>query len=804
MNLADGILEIDLSHLEDVLKLYIYEDAPISCISAEEAQENGESQYQLRESKSYEYELSNKALQLKCPANDGIVKQSKRKGVSAGRINTGNFVGTLALDLMLGDSPVYENAVTLEVLATKFNDKPDLSYRKNYRTMLGDITEQCTELLMQANSPITQQFEVDPSLPKQTIYQQFSFISSLVNSDEFEEAILRIFSSPKTSWSTEQEELDIRRVKRFSRSNVRQLATRTNRAATHKESALYQSGIGSVPRRISSVRKVETYDNAENRFIKHALTTYLRFFEDCADIFQTKSTFIKEKREAKAVIEKLESYLQHPFFYDISRPQTLSIGSPVLQRKSGYRFVLRTWLMSELASKLTWKGGDDVYSAGKKDIATLYEYWVFFRLYDLLKTKFELGDTIETKNGISSLFKLSGDELHLSLKQGKFLALNGTYKKGARHLRIKFSYNRSFEGDTRYETNISGSWTNTMRPDYTISLWPAELEETIAETEEQIVHIHFDAKYKVEQFTTDVSSEEEHLDEIKNEERAGRYKNADILKMHAYKDAIRRTGGAYILYPGTEKLERRGFHEIIPGLGAFALNPNDHDKNQQELSTFLDSVIDHLLDRSSQREHIAVKRYEIHKDKRADNDVVKEPMPEYITEGKKLVPDEVSVIIGYIQSKEQLAWIEENGYYNVRTGVTKGAKKLNTRGAIYLTSEFAGANYILLRTNKDKYLNRMMTIKYKEDGEKKRYLGPQIVSRKELLALGYPPEKDPHKESTKADSNYLLYEIEKTPTEVFGNQDWDHRKLIEQLPAREGPNPYAVKLSELMKTVVKD
>ena len=46
--------------------------------------------------------------------------------------------------------------------------------------------------------------------------------------------------------------------------------------------------------------------------------------------------------------------------------------------------------------------------------------------------------------------------------------------------------------------------------------------------------------------------------------------------MHAYKDAIRRTGGAYILYPGeSEEWRKIGFHEVIPGLGAF---PYDHQK----------------------------------------------------------------------------------------------------------------------------------------------------------------------------------------------------------------------------------
>jgi hypothetical protein len=37
-----------------------------------------------------------------------------------------------------------------------------------------------------------------------------------------------------------------------------------------------------------------------------------------------------------------------------------------------------------------------------------------------------------------------------------------------------------------------------MRPDYTLSFWPAEFSETEAEKQELIVHIHFDAKYKVQ------------------------------------------------------------------------------------------------------------------------------------------------------------------------------------------------------------------------------------------------------------------------------------------------------------------
>jgi hypothetical protein len=46
-----------------------------------------------------------------------------------------------------------------------------------------------------------------------------------------------------------------------------------------------------------------------------------------------------------------------------------------------------------------------------------------------------------------------------------------------------------------------------------------------------------------------------------------------MLKMHAYRDAIWRSAGAYVIYPGTAQDPIRMYHEILPGLGAFALRP---------------------------------------------------------------------------------------------------------------------------------------------------------------------------------------------------------------------------------------
>lgn len=194
----------------------------------------------------------------------------------------------------------------------------------------------------------------------------------------------------------------------------------------------------------------------------------------------------------------------------------LPLNSPVLQRKEGYREILRVWLMFDLAAKMIWHGGDDVYSGNKRDVAVLYEYWLFFKLLDIIKEVFKI-DSL----AIEKLIEQTSDGLGLKLKQGKFLPVEGEYISDTRKLRIEFSYNKTFSGGKEYPD--SGSWTRNLRPDYTLSIWPFGIEQDQAEKEELIVHIHFDAKYKVENLHA-LFAKDENLEEEKEEQKKERTK----------------------------------------------------------------------------------------------------------------------------------------------------------------------------------------------------------------------------------------------------------------------------------------
>ncbi len=804
-------ISIPLSSISSDLALYIYEevDGTLYELEDSEANENGESKYQVLEGKSYNYYFKNPHFQLKEIA--GITINAKRKDVSEGRINTSTYVGTLTLYVINKFDPSIEEKVFIEVLSTKMNSEPDKSYRENYRFMLESITEKCTELLMQIDSPINQQYEIDFENDNKTVYQRFAFVKSTIFSNEFNESVQKVISSPTTRWKENEELKDIRSIRRFSSSNIRQLTIASNRISLPQDHILesrYQ--IRDIPAKIISAKKVETLDTPENRFIKHTLNVLLKFTVDCLNIF-SKEKYYRAEIEANSIITNLENHLNHPFFKEISTPESLKLNSPILQRKSGYREILNAWLKFDLAAKLIWSGGDDVYNAGKRDIAVLYEYWLFFTLYDLVKEKFKIEQHQYDDKPYDHLIVPTNDGLNVMVKSGKHTALEGIFDSGYRKLKVKFSYNRTFSGGTEYINNsnqkLAGSWTKTLRPDYTLSFWPSEFSEEYAEEKELIVHIHFDSKYKVDQFIINSNpigkltpeemkfALENQLNEEKEEEKKGKYKHADLLKMHAYKDAIRRTGGAYILYPGTENLKPlKGFHEIIPGLGAFAIRPSFENNGITELSHFIDSVINHLLDRASQRENAAVKTYEIHKYKKKeylDDDItpniLNEPIPEYFDSirAEKIIPDETFVLVGYCKDSENMEWYKKNGIYNFRMD--------DDNGSLSLTNQVVNAKYLLIREAGNKLAGNIYKIKSN---------GPKVLTAASILNLGYKTDKPK--------DYYLVIEIENELSKDFGVAQFNFTELDEYKKIKVKHNaytaagmPFTITLTELMKTKVK-
>jgi len=744
-------------------------------LTDDESKANGEEVIQLLEGYSYAYELSNTNCQLDKISK--VVEPLKGSKNNRGRITPGNYVGRLELTAILGNESKVKTSV--EVRSTK------AEYRSEYRSMLEDITDECVELLMQHTSPVTSTFSVDHEVSSKTLYQKFAFVKSIIDSDEFRNAVYRIISMPVTTWKEVVEDKDIRRAGRINSNHIRQIASGNNRIELPDS---HPSSLRSVPARLAMLTKVDTVDTVENRFVKYVLSEFERFCGSLSRHIEDKgNTSHHIYTEVRILENKFSEYLSHNVFREVGNLYALPLNNPVLQRKEGYREILRVWLMYDLAAKLSWDAQDqESYEVGKRDVATMYEYWLFFKLLRLIEDIFDIKHDEVNNNLIDE----TNDGLGLKLKEGDHVAINGTYNDKGRKLNIRYNYNRTFSNKKYPE---SGSWTRQMRPDYTLSIWPSEFLDEEAEKQELMVHVHFDAKYRLDgleyispiQVDSNSDLDEEgqqkkKLNEEKQQEKKGKYKRADLLKMHAYKDAIRRTVGAYVLYPGSGSNINpfKSFHEIVPGLGAFPVSPSDNGEGLDSVKSFILEVVDHVSNRASQREQLTYSTYNVHKDKPDKRNKVNESIPEFNLEGTRSTPpSEATVLVGFYKDENQYKWIEDKSLYNIRLD-TKGLKTFGVKEA--------GAKYLLLRTSSQF-----------ESGDIWRVVGkdPEIISKQGLLEKDYPTKP--------SCANYLVYKIEKAKEGDFNNAIWDIKKLPGYTSNRaNAARPFAVTLTELFQASI--
>jgi predicted component of viral defense system (DUF524 family) len=640
---------------------------PLQEIDAREAREWGEERIQLLEAATYDYEiaLSGSGLRLR----PGIMRRS---GLSDSSIERGTICAksyTGLLPIILEDSngnPVAEAAV--EVRSTK------LDYRTHYREMLDFIADRATDLLLELRAPSLVRLSPRPGVDSQTITQRYSFVRHFVGSREFRDAISRIIAVPHERTVQNVDEQNTQERFKPTGSLIRQLASKQPRRPVPLTHPL-SSKLSSFPTRVIVPRPRTTVDTAENRFVKFALSSFELFFADMERrlLGRKRSADLRLRREISSQRTQLSNILSHELFRQMPEPQLLPLGSSVLQRRSGYREVLNAWLRFNLAAALEWNGGRDIYEGGRRDVATLYEYWLFFQLLDLVKRKFKI-----PTSSVSALIEKTGDTLGLKLKSGIHVPVSGRFDNGVRQFEVRFSFNRTFarhsdpSADPAVNYPAPGSWTRRMRPDYTLSLWPAEYAERDAEEKELIVHLHFDAKYRVETISDFFGDDDEDItaaEHALNEDRST--KRDDLLKMHAYRDAIRRSQGAYVLYPGTQHVQWRGFHELLPGIGAFAVAPGNR-KGIDELSRFFDDVVTELSNRATQRDRQSYHTQRIHVSPPA-NPMNLISYPEKQQDGDRSVPPaEIHVLAAWCRSDQEMRATQHAGrfFFRIQDGMT--------------------------------------------------------------------------------------------------------------------------------------
>lgn len=609
-----------------------------------------------------------------------------------GRLVPGQSVGRIAVAVRAANTPHLTGMV--EVVPAK------LSQGAEYRQMLSDITTHAAEAVLQGFAPSVLDAASSTS-STDLLYQRFVILESQVRSDEFAAAVGRILGDPHVEWRSMAEYRPPGSAYPSGSAFGKALAAPGPRRPWL--SAQNRPALGTLPTMLKRPKHEASVDTAPNRFIKYLLETWRAVAQQLHDGLAPDAAPMpgpvrRGLRAAGEVLEILDEVLSRPLFREVGRLDRVPTSNQVLLKREGYRQLLHMFVLVEAGLELPWESdADDVYSPTLRNVATLYELWSYLTLVDIV------GRICGRPQSIRA-FATSANGLSLRLKTGLASALRWEVDRRGRPLEVSLMFNRQFAAG-------HGSWTAPMRPDCSLLISP-RASVPGPDSESLAVWVHFDAKYRVTgSQAIDLSAD------IEDEELSrGTAKRDDLLKMHAYRDAIHRTAGAYILYPGDEACDLRQFYETLPGLGAFPLRPDaDVPHGTAAISTFLTEVLDHVAEQASQHERDRYWRARIY-----DSPVPKHPsLPP--TPFLDRPPADTDVLVGYVRGAKHRAWIERTRCYNVRADDRTGALRLGSR-------ELSARLVLLYERFEDGY----RIVELARAGEWR------AVDRQELMATDYP------------------------------------------------------------------
>lgn len=738
--------------------------APLVEVEESEAREHGETVVQLRESERYEYELitANGAdLRLRCSL------ASRRRSLTqgkpdAGLLETRSFCGTLLMELVEGEVNDTKSAVASALIDVR---SLKLDYRTEYRGMLRRLSEEIAGLVADSRSSTKVRFR--SSFEERTdegwLQIQLELLRETLDSADFSAALQRILSFPHEQLSSAHESVATDRPIHWTPSAIRQLISRNPRRQVPTGHPLKtNSSLDYVATRVDVPRKSRNLDTPENRFIKFALEEFRAFLRHANGVFEACPGWGASAALSHRLAATVEDWLGHGFFKEIGPVRFAPLGSPVLQRKAGYREMLRWWLRFRTASELSWEGGEELFSAGQRNVADLYEYWLFFELLEWFCNMCRGGNRPPIEELIEGLDEGSPTlRLKKRLQLGPFI---GTFAGQSRRLNARFAYNRRF--DVTQDRHLGGSWSRRLHPDYTLTFWPADCpSETEAEMQELLVHVHFDAKYRVEDIVGlfgAVHDEDADEEDTKN---PGTYKRQDLLKMHAYRDAIKRSQGAYVIYPGrsNDAVKMTGFHEILPGLGAFSVTPDENGKAQgmRKLSKFLEEMLSHLGNRTTAQERVSYHIAESYVQKMKPveyGSLILAEHDEMSDTNRALPPFEHHVVVARYESPAQLTWMLDRGVVNIRLG--------DAPGSWQIPPEMASARHILLLSSEGVMTEDLFQIQHTKPGYK-------ILTANDLIANSYP--------DTAIGAIYAVFEV--LPDPAYAGLRWHETELTKEIAA---------------------
>jgi len=291
--------------------------------------------------------------------------------------------------------------------------------------------------------------------------------------------------------------------------------------------------------------RYHTVDTNENRFVKYFLKQMQRRMEGLyASLVGTSGSYLNPDIDTnlQKVSHKIDLFLNDPMWQNVGTMSFIPAYSQILQRRDGYRQLFRLYSLLQLSTRCDFDIEDFRSLLETKDTPTLFEYWSFFLIKEILD---QMRNIVSCRNIVSEDPK----------KQEIYKGICIQYEYG-----VNLWFNKYCTGSPGYLPGDSSLPSEIINESYSHSLIP---DIVVSKGDKLLV---FDAKYKGKRGG------------FYGEDESGvisSWNEGDIDKMHTYREAIRNVIGAFILYPG-EKSEIYPSHDAVKlyeGVGAFPLRP---------------------------------------------------------------------------------------------------------------------------------------------------------------------------------------------------------------------------------------
>ncbi len=471
-----------------------------------------------------------------------------------GNLQFQNEVGYTTFEVRSGAQTLVE--VTLEIFPVK------LDYQKDYRQLLEEVNDEIYNLAFHfiRKTYLGANIKLEGKPSRAEFYRLMT-----KHFKQFIQAVNRIERQPHHILETSYVKARGDQLSKTD-SYTRKYLQKRSQSFMEVENGIRIHGKMMMPREGVKPKKELSYNTMENRYVKWMMDRLIHKFDDLLGALMNKNKRWKEEPDAELLLrlnqmkQQLESRRNNIFWRSIGRLDR-SVMSLVLQMAPGYRDAFQIYLTVSKGLMLQGK----LYQMSVKDVATLYEYWTFLKLGQILSSKYTL---------------LSQDIVSVN-RDGLFVNLeaNRTAKRVFEHPVTKEKIELIYQ---KYEKDLP---TIPQKPDSMLTIEKKGKNHRY--------NYVFDAKYRI-----DYAQPESYYQ--------SRYKTPgpvedDINTMHRYRDSLvtmsngpyeRTAFGAYVLFPWSDEQSYKDhhFYKSIDqvNIGGLPFLPNATDMVER----FLESLIE--------------------------------------------------------------------------------------------------------------------------------------------------------------------------------------------------------------------